>query len=40
VVGGRTESFADRRIDVYLGPRELGAADDLEQAIIELPVTL
>ena len=28
------KSFADGRIEVYLGPTELGAADDLEQAIV------
>lgn len=29
------ESFADGKVDVYLGPVELGAADDLEQAIVD-----
>jgi hypothetical protein len=29
------KSFADDKIDVYLGPVELGAADNLEQAIVD-----
>jgi phosphatidylserine/phosphatidylglycerophosphate/cardiolipin synthase-like enzyme len=29
------KSFADGKIDVYLGPAELGAPDDLEQAIVD-----
>jgi phosphatidylserine/phosphatidylglycerophosphate/cardiolipin synthase-like enzyme len=29
------KSFADGKIDVYLGPSELGAPDDLEQAIVD-----
>jgi hypothetical protein len=29
------KSFADGKIDVYLGPVELGAADNLEQAIVD-----
>jgi phosphatidylserine/phosphatidylglycerophosphate/cardiolipin synthase-like enzyme len=29
------KSFADGKIDVYLGPTELGAADNLEQAIVD-----
>jgi hypothetical protein len=30
------KSFADGKIDVYLGPVELGAPDDLEQVVIDL----
>jgi hypothetical protein len=29
------KSFADGKIDVYLGPVDLGAADNLEQAIVD-----
>jgi hypothetical protein len=29
------QSFADGKIDVYPGPVELGAADNLEPAIVE-----
>jgi len=29
------KSFADGKIDVYLGPVELGAPDDLEQVVID-----
>lgn len=29
------KSFADDKIDVYLRPTELGAADNLEQAIVD-----
>jgi hypothetical protein len=29
------KSFADGKIDVYLGPVELGAADDPEQAVVD-----
>jgi phosphatidylserine/phosphatidylglycerophosphate/cardiolipin synthase-like enzyme len=29
------KSFADDKIDVYLGPTELGAADNLEQAVVD-----
>jgi len=29
------KSFAGDKIDVYLGPVELGAADNLEQAVVD-----
>ena len=29
------KTFADGKIDVYLGPTELGAPDDLEQVVID-----
>jgi hypothetical protein len=32
---GSVKSFADDKIDVYLGPTELGAADNLEQAVVD-----
>jgi phosphatidylserine/phosphatidylglycerophosphate/cardiolipin synthase-like enzyme len=33
--GGSMKSFADGKIEVYLGPKELGGPDDLEQAVVD-----
>jgi hypothetical protein len=33
--GESVKSFADGKIDVYFGPVELGAPDDLEQVVTD-----